>query len=598
MNEIEDLLSEIRENDKNLVWLIIAQLMISLQTLNKSIENKEQFINAIDSFVDYQNYDLISQIKNQIYKKIAILDKTKFSEIINLLCCQSNAELINLLKEVEDLIYPRTVHIKTLPDNFLKLLVKLADIKTKDKILDPSGNTSNIWKAILRNNHNQELTLEGPNLFINASIYIIGKYLKANNLIIYQGNSLENPKYVSDGKLQLFNKILSLPPLRERINIDYAKDKYNRFRYGKLLKTRIDMAYLSNIVSSLNEKGKAIVVVPDGILFRESNDKIIRRNLVKQDWVESVISFTGNILTNASIPINILIINKNKTKLKGKILFIDAKQKGWTEKNRFITSISEVGKKKIIQLYENPKNEAGISQIICNSEFNGSLIVKDYVLPVETKINGVTYKIDYNNLEKIETNSLKNMVSLLPGYNVLKGDDSDKGNVLVIKGTDLSGGKIKYNKNLNKISIKKTANKYLLQPNDILLTIKGDVGKVGIVSKDAPFPMIATANLLILRPNGKVDPYWLKLYLESPLGQFYIKRKINSSISVVSISLRDIKNLPIPVVDIEKQRRISINYKKKKNMLDKKLEEIDKQYKQLKSNLNQQLDINSILERK
>ena len=66
------------------------------------------------------------------------------------------------------------------------------------------------------------------------------------------------------------------------------------------------------MVTTLNNKGRAGVVVPHGVLFRGGSEGKIRKGLLKDDLIEAVISLAPNLFYGTDIPRAILILNRNK----------------------------------------------------------------------------------------------------------------------------------------------------------------------------------------------------------------------------------------------------------------------------------------------
>lgn len=77
------------------------------------------------------------------------------------------------------------------------------------------------------------------------------------------------------------------------------------------------------MIESLNNTGKAGVVVPHGVLFRGAAEGKIRTKTIEEDLIEAVIGLPSNLFFGTSIPAAILIFNKRKVN-KEKVLFIDA----------------------------------------------------------------------------------------------------------------------------------------------------------------------------------------------------------------------------------------------------------------------------------
>lgn len=83
-----------------------------------------------------------------------------------------------------------------------------------------------------------------------------------------------------------------------------------------------DTLFIRNSLRTLNENGKAVLVVPNGFLFRSSNAKL-REYLVDNDLLDVVISFPGSILPHTGIPFTLIGISLSKAN-KGKVHFINA----------------------------------------------------------------------------------------------------------------------------------------------------------------------------------------------------------------------------------------------------------------------------------
>lgn len=144
---------------------------------------------------------------------------------------------------------------------------------------------------------------------------------------VVEGNTMIAPAHLKGDKIQQFDFIVSNPPF----NVDFSADvetmkvdKYGRFFAGIPNippKDKSDMAiylcFLQHILSSLNDKGKAAVVVPAGFLTASKrSSKIaysIREEIVKNNWLRGVISMPSNIFARTGTSVAILFIDKTRT---------------------------------------------------------------------------------------------------------------------------------------------------------------------------------------------------------------------------------------------------------------------------------------------
>ena len=156
-------------------------------------------------------------------------------------------------------------------------------------------------------------------------------------------DSIRSPQF-REGKtrrLRQFDRIVMNPPfsLKDWGYADFVGgDPYARFGAGMPPNDNGDYAWLQQVVKSLNPIGRAIVVMSQGVLFRDQpeqtmeldgrNEKagpeyIIRRNFIESDLIECVIVMPSKIFYGNNVPACLIVLNKRKApERKGKILMI------------------------------------------------------------------------------------------------------------------------------------------------------------------------------------------------------------------------------------------------------------------------------------
>jgi len=133
-----------------------------------------------------------------------------------------------------------------------------------------------------------------------------------------------------------FDLIISNPPLGLRkANTrsfehmesfwDSVNNNYINGERPPILYRTIEQFLIDNGVRSLNEKGKLIAIMSQGFLFKGSQDLRLRKFLVEEDLIDTIISLPGGLLYNTGIPLTIMVLNRKKL-MPGKIKFIDAKK--------------------------------------------------------------------------------------------------------------------------------------------------------------------------------------------------------------------------------------------------------------------------------
>ncbi|WP_438267682.1 N-6 DNA methylase [Halorussus limi] len=146
---------------------------------------------------------------------------------------------------------------------------------------------------------------------------------------IEKGDTITEPKRVTKhDELEVFDRVIANPMWNQKEwNKDWVEDNepYNRFPYGLPPSNRGDWAWIQLMIASLNETGKAGVVMDNGVLFRSRSEKKIRKPVLEDDLVEAVIALPENLFYNTSSPGCILILNKDKSEEReGKVQFIYA----------------------------------------------------------------------------------------------------------------------------------------------------------------------------------------------------------------------------------------------------------------------------------
>lgn len=156
---------------------------------------------------------------------------------------------------------------------------------------------------------------------------------------VIEGNTMTNPMHLDGDKLKKFDFVVSNPPF----NVDFSADvetmktdKYNRFFAGipnipkkDKKKMAIYLCFLQHILSSLKENGKAAIVVPTGFLtYSTGIAKIIRKEIIDNNWLRGVISMPSNIFATTGTNVSIIFLDKSRTENNQDIVLIDASNVG------------------------------------------------------------------------------------------------------------------------------------------------------------------------------------------------------------------------------------------------------------------------------
>lgn len=118
----------------------------------------------------------------------------------------------------------------------------------------------------------------------------------------------------------LVDACVSNPPYSQHWDIPDHVDP--RFSYGLAPKSKADYAFLQHNLYHLKRDGIMCIVLPHGVLFRGDSEGDIRRNLLENHQIETVIGLPANIFFGTSIPTIVMVLRKQRS--ESDVLFIDA----------------------------------------------------------------------------------------------------------------------------------------------------------------------------------------------------------------------------------------------------------------------------------
>ena len=570
--------------------IIAGEILAKINDSSRVISTKEDFIQAYQAYNDSKHKQLVKDLQVSIRKAIANVESSQLFDATNIYGQLNTEDLLKVLNELSNQYYFSSSNTETGLD---ELMIKIAAVKASDSILDPTSGFKGAWLEILKENPKQKITIQEIEEDFIALAYLNAIVIGADNFEIFQGDVLADPKYIFGKKLELFDKVITFPPVSLKLNKEAIDDnKFNRFRYGKV-GMRADYAFISNDIASLKDKGKAVIAVADGPLFQSGSTAKIRQNLVDEDLVEAVISLPSRLFTMASVPLNLLVINKDKKDFKGKIQFINGNQAEWYRHDKVANILTSTGVEEIAKIYNDKVEKDGISTIISDADYKDTLSVKKYILPTEITIDNHKYHINKENLKKNNSLSLEQLVEIKRGFNVTQKNELATGKYLAIKVVDINDKKINKAK-LSRINIPTDPTRYLLKKNDLLLSTRGTLGKVAMIEEDNT-NMVASANLVALRAKSdNINMKWLMYYLASPMGKFEISQAASGT-AISTISPSDLRNIQIPVVDKAEQDQAVEHFEQAKVKLDQKIKELQKKYSEVENKLYDSWQMDQIL---
>jgi type I restriction enzyme M protein len=218
-----------------------------------------------------------------------------------------------------------------------QLLAKLVEPKAGDRICDPTCGSGSLLLKVAKEVGSTNVSLNGQE--VNGSTYALARmnmFLhEMDNANIEWGDTLNSPKLVENDALMKFDIVVANPPfsLDKWGAEDASSDRYSRFHRGVPPKSKGDYAFITHMIETLNEHGKAGVILPHGVLFRGSSEGKIRKQLIDENLLKAVVGLPANLFYGTGIPASILIFDKNKGD-NTDVLFIDASNEFENGKNQ------------------------------------------------------------------------------------------------------------------------------------------------------------------------------------------------------------------------------------------------------------------------
>ena len=292
------------------------------------------------------------------------------------------------------------------PQHVSKLIAQLAMHKqTKvNKIYDPAAGSGSLLLQAKKHfdNHviedgffGQELNHTTYNLArMNMFLHNIN-YDKFN---IQLGDTLIDPHFADD---KPFDAIVSNPPysVKWKGSDDPTLINDDRFAPAGVLapKSKADFAFVLHALSYLSSKGRAAIVCFPGIFYRGGAEQKIRKYLVDNNYVETVISLAPNLFYGTTIAVTILVLSKHKTDTNTQ--FIDASGEDFFKKQTNNNVMGDGHIQTIMEMFDSKENidhvaESVPFEVVQANDYN--LSVSSYV---EAKDNREVVDITQLNAE-------------------------------------------------------------------------------------------------------------------------------------------------------------------------------------------------------
>ncbi|MDU6784197.1 N-6 DNA methylase [uncultured Peptoniphilus sp.] len=524
-------------------------------------EGKEVLLRLLKNWRDrLENLnDAFYIFSRAFYDEKLLNEKLSNNKSISILFKRIDSKYQDFVKEVRDKL--NTMQIKSIILNFYnvdyirnknimpgfsipmelpKLVYKLLDIENGDKLFQPNSQAGEFLLDFLVTYPECSISA----IEINTS-YILASQLKLPIVDDQNRASIKQDDYLNTDLSTIeYNKVFSMPPMgmmyrnfEERVE---DKDLINLYKDNGF-NTKNELIDILKIISNPKFE-KALFIVHSGILFNE-RDKKIRKYLIDNGYVESVIELAPRLFAGTSISTNILLISKNNKKVK----MVDASDIYHSDRmvNRITTD--DIG-----QILDAYKNESTISREVSLKELednNYSFIPRRYT----------NEEIDLKNYVY-----LKDVTEIKRGYaNIKKSDLNER---LAKENTNikiLAAGDIDDNFNITDLTsltyIEDKEMTYCVKDGDIIFSRGGNYNSL-LIRNSEDYKILVNGTFYILTcDKEKIDPYYLQMYLTSDHCLSQIE-SLNTGKSIQFMSINQLGELKIPKVSKEKEKELSQKY--------------------------------------
>lgn len=193
-------------------------------------------------------------------------------------------------------------------------------------------------------------------------------------------------------------------------------------------------------------------------------------------------------------------------------------------------------------------------------------------------------KFRESSLQKIK---LKEVAEVFRGKSVLKKDINPGGNINVLNISNIEDGEINYDDLDTIAEEERNVKRYELAEGDVVLSCRGTAIKSAVFHAQNK-PVIASANLIVVRPKREILGDYIRIFFESPIGRTLIK-SFQRSTTVMNINYLDIMEMEIPLLPLDEQTAIVSKYNQEWLIYKNAIEEAETRWNNTKNALYNQL---------
>ncbi|MES1937427.1 type I restriction-modification system subunit M [Salinisphaera hydrothermalis] len=240
------------------------------------------------------------------------------------------------------------------PTAVSRLLAKLAAPEPGSTICDPACGSGSLLVQASQEVGSENFSLYGQE--VNGATWALARmnmFLHAKDAArIEWCDTLNSPALVESDHLMRFDVVLANPPfsLDKWGAEDAGSDPFKRFWRGVPPKSKGDYAFITHMIEiAKRQSGRVAVIVPHGVLFRAGAEGRIRKQLIEENLLDTVVGLPANLFTTTGIPVAILIFDRSReeggaNEDRRDVLFIDASNEFTPSKTQNVMDTAHIDK--------------------------------------------------------------------------------------------------------------------------------------------------------------------------------------------------------------------------------------------------------------
>lgn len=521
-DDLQNLIHANTVSKQNVYSLIFVGFLIKKYDIlmNCKFDNFLTFIQYIKEEISTKSYsqDELS-LMNQSLNNLTVdfnLNNIGIKQVVDFINNYSKESYLEFIRI--DLKNNLEKYNADMPEELSKLVSKILNTKKGGKLVDLICGNGNFLTTVADDNPTISVfgLTKSQNSLLNTEIRLY--MLNCDYQVDFESEITIKESFSS------YDSIFCLLP-------PDIKDKniyYNNFTNTK--NNSVLWKYIDNAISMLNAKGKAIFILNNAPLFRNTELEF-RKYLIDNKLVETIIELPSNILYHTGINTTMLILSKNSNMVN----MIDA--------TNMTINLSKYQKTvdidKIYNAYISKENKISDSII---KDKNYSFITSNYLNDTSKSMNHPV--------------KLKDYIDVYRGYRRSKVNENNKETIKIIQVANLNTNFIDVN-DLETINYDISMEKDLLKDKDIIFSRFANNFQCKMVHLKENEKVIASENIIILRVKdlNNLSPYYLEEYLNSDAGKETIfANQVKSTATLIQMS--GLSDTYIDLISYSKQLEI------------------------------------------